>query len=476
MPGVSDPGLRLVRAAREAGAPVEVLPGASACATAYVASGCTCPRFYFGGFFPRKDVERKAALDALRTLDAALIFYESTNRVASALESMAQAFPLREAAVCRELTKLHEEVVRAPLPDLRDEFARRAQEGSIKGEIAIVIDEPSAAEEDAAQLDAAEAARVRAAEAQGRRRAQQRNRQGDRRRVRAFPKRRLRDRARRLKRLHCAVFQPIRPVRTRRIAPGPAGESSSAGKRALKRAGCGSRGSGRNGADGRTRASACSAADERTLLVDGIEVRLSRKRVKNLNLRISRDGSHVDVSAPSWVSEDEVRGFVRRKAAWIESHLAQAADTPWPARRRRRPRRSPGGARPFPPACQRSSRRGAHHGSARGEGRLPQHDEPMGELSTFDGPHLHQCAPRALSSRMLGIRGGPRAVPLAGARPRSKIPPAHGRVYARLEAAPREAALRGCPFQRASRHARLCPRTRGPLALPQRCPRPPSLC
>lgn len=57
-------------------------------------------------------------------------------------------------------------------------------------------------------------------------------------------------------------------------------------------------------------------------------MRLSRKRVKNLNLRISRDGSHVDVSAPSWVSEDEVRDFVRRKAAWIESHLAQAADTP----------------------------------------------------------------------------------------------------------------------------------------------------
>ena len=85
-------------------------------------------------------------------------------------------------------------------------------------------------------------------------------------------------------------------MRTRRIAPGPEG--------------------------------ACSAADERTLLVDGIEVRLSRKRVKNLNLRISRDGSHVDVSAPSWVSEDEVRDFVRRKAAWIESHLAQAADTP----------------------------------------------------------------------------------------------------------------------------------------------------
>lgn len=118
------------------------------------------------------------------------------------------------------------------------------------------------------------------------------------------------------------------PVRTRRIASGSSGASSSAGKRAPKREGCGSQGGRRAGAAGRTRASARSAADERTLLVDGIEVRLSRKRVKNLNLRIARDGLHVDVSAPSWVSEDEVREFVRRKAAWIESHLAQAADTP----------------------------------------------------------------------------------------------------------------------------------------------------
>ena len=164
MPGVSDPGLRLVRAAREAGAPVEVLPGASAAATAYVASGCTCPRFYFGGFFPRKESERKAALDALRTLDAALIFYESPNRVASALASMAETFPLREAAVCRELTKLHEEVVRDALPSLRDEFARRAQAGSIKGEIAIVIDELPAAEEVAAQVSAEDAAAKRAVE------------------------------------------------------------------------------------------------------------------------------------------------------------------------------------------------------------------------------------------------------------------------------------------------------------------------
>ena len=164
MPGVSDPGMRLVSATRELGCEVDVLPGPTAFATAYVASGCTDTSFMFVGFFPRKDVQRREALENLRDLQAALIFYESPNRVASALESMAQAFPLREAAVCRELTKLHEEVVRDTLPTLHDEFARRAEEGSIKGEIAIVIDEPSAAEEDAAQLDAAEAARARAAE------------------------------------------------------------------------------------------------------------------------------------------------------------------------------------------------------------------------------------------------------------------------------------------------------------------------
>ena len=66
MPGVSDPGLRLVRAAREAGVPVEVLPGATAVATAYVASGSANPRFYFGGFFPRKDAERRAVVESLR--------------------------------------------------------------------------------------------------------------------------------------------------------------------------------------------------------------------------------------------------------------------------------------------------------------------------------------------------------------------------------------------------------------------------
>ena len=161
MPGVSDPGLRLVRAAREAGVPVEVLPGA----TAYVASGSANPRFYFGGFFPRKDAERRAVVESLRALDAALLFYESPNRLVAALTSLAETLPHREIAVCRELTKLHEEVVRGRLPEVRDAFAAREREGAgIKGEIVLVIDGPSEAEGAAAEQDAEVAARARAAE------------------------------------------------------------------------------------------------------------------------------------------------------------------------------------------------------------------------------------------------------------------------------------------------------------------------
>lgn len=164
MPGVSDPGLRLVSAARAAGAQVEVLPGPVAAATAYVSSGCTNPRFYFGGFFPRKASEQRSALAGLQMLDAALIFYESPNRIVDALESVAEAFPLREVAVCRELTKLHEEVVRGLAPQVRDEFAARAREGAVKGEVAFVIDGPSQAEREVHARDAATGASARAFE------------------------------------------------------------------------------------------------------------------------------------------------------------------------------------------------------------------------------------------------------------------------------------------------------------------------
>lgn len=165
MPGVSDPGLRLVRAAREAGVPVEVLPGATAVATAYVASGSANPRFYFGGFFPRKDAERRAVVESLRALDAALLFYESPNRLVAALTSLAETLPHREIAVCRELTKLHEEVAWGTAAELRELFAARAKEpGGVRGEIALVIDAPGEAEAAAGAEIATASATARAAE------------------------------------------------------------------------------------------------------------------------------------------------------------------------------------------------------------------------------------------------------------------------------------------------------------------------
>ena len=164
MPGVSDPGARLVAMAREEGVPVEVLPGPSAAATAYVTSGFACPRFYFGGFFPRKAGERQTLLESLRALEAVLVFYESPNRVADALAAVAQALPLRDVAVCRELTKLHEEVFRAPAPEAAAQFAAREAAGGIKGEIVLVIDAPSAAETAGQTANALEAAAIRADE------------------------------------------------------------------------------------------------------------------------------------------------------------------------------------------------------------------------------------------------------------------------------------------------------------------------
>ncbi|MBO4364800.1 MAG: 16S rRNA (cytidine(1402)-2'-O)-methyltransferase [Eggerthellaceae bacterium] len=162
MPGVSDPGQRLVAAAREAGVRVDVLPGPTAVSTAYVASGFTCPRFYFGGFFPRKTGEREAVLESLRALDAVLLFYESPHRLVDALRVVAQALPYRKVAVCRELTKLHEEVALGTAEELAACFAEREAEGGVKGEIVLVIDAPDDAERasdaESAKADATERA------------------------------------------------------------------------------------------------------------------------------------------------------------------------------------------------------------------------------------------------------------------------------------------------------------------------------
>lgn len=140
MPGVSDPGQRLIACAYEASVAVEVLPGPTAVATAYVASGFTAQSFYFGSFFPRKTTERIKLLESLRSLDAVLIFYESPRRLVSALEDIASVFPFRMVAVCRELTKVHEEVLRGSARKLFEIFSERQSAGELKGEIVLVID------------------------------------------------------------------------------------------------------------------------------------------------------------------------------------------------------------------------------------------------------------------------------------------------------------------------------------------------
>ena len=139
MPSVSDPGQLLVDAAREAGAPVEVIPGPSACVTALVSSGISCDHFFFEGFLPRKQGERVRRLQELAAVPGALLFYESPHRAAASLDAIATVFPQRMVALCRELTKLHEEVVRDVAPRLAERIREREE---LRGEIVIVVAPP----------------------------------------------------------------------------------------------------------------------------------------------------------------------------------------------------------------------------------------------------------------------------------------------------------------------------------------------
>ncbi len=150
MPGVSDPGQVLVQRACAAGVRVEVLPGPTACITALVACGIPCEHFFFEGFLPRRHGERVRRLRRLRAVPGALLFYESPHRTADSLAAIAEVFPQRDAAVARELTKLHEEVLRAPAPELA---ALMRERGELKGEVVIVVAPPG--EEELEQYEAA---------------------------------------------------------------------------------------------------------------------------------------------------------------------------------------------------------------------------------------------------------------------------------------------------------------------------------
>jgi 16S rRNA (cytidine1402-2'-O)-methyltransferase len=154
-PGVSDPGARLVDACLDAGVVVEVLPGASAILVALVASGLPTHAFYFGGFLPRKAGERARAVGLISELDATLIFYESPHRSAATLTALAELLPGRDAALARELTKLHEEVLRAPIGELAELVSAREK---LKGEVVLLVGPPRARERAHANEDEVRAA------------------------------------------------------------------------------------------------------------------------------------------------------------------------------------------------------------------------------------------------------------------------------------------------------------------------------
>lgn len=157
MPSVSDPGYRLVSAAVSDGLDVTCLPGPSAVTTALAVSGLPVDRFCFEGFLPRKAGERGRALEGLSDEPRTLVFFEAPHRTFDTLHAMREAFgPDRPAAVCRELTKTHEEVVRGTLAELTD-WAR----GEVRGEATLVVGGAPASETMLSEVEIAAAVLAR---------------------------------------------------------------------------------------------------------------------------------------------------------------------------------------------------------------------------------------------------------------------------------------------------------------------------
>ena len=135
-PAISDPGYELVREAIASGIPVEVVPGPSALISALVVSGLPTDHFAFEGFLPNRKEKRRKALQALAGETRTMIFYESPQRIGPFLAESAEILGERRACLVRELTKIHEEILRGTLAELAAEIARR---GTVLGEITLVV-------------------------------------------------------------------------------------------------------------------------------------------------------------------------------------------------------------------------------------------------------------------------------------------------------------------------------------------------
>jgi 16S rRNA (cytidine1402-2'-O)-methyltransferase len=149
-PLISDPGYRLVREASAAGYPITALPGASAVLAALNLAGLPTDRFFFEGFLPPKHAGRQKRIAVLAAIPATLVLFESGPRLAAALADLANGLGPRPAAICRELTKLHEEIRRADLASLARDYAEGAE---TRGEIVIVVAPPTDDDANADDVD-----------------------------------------------------------------------------------------------------------------------------------------------------------------------------------------------------------------------------------------------------------------------------------------------------------------------------------
>src|ERR1700733_13373142 len=140
MPGISDPGFRLISLAIRHNLPVVPIPGASAFLSALVASGLATDSFRFSGFLPAKRVERRAALEAIRTSPRTQVFYEAPHRIVEAISDVVETLGKdRQVVIAREVTKLHEEFLRGRAGEVLE--ALKTRDG-VKGEITLIIGKP----------------------------------------------------------------------------------------------------------------------------------------------------------------------------------------------------------------------------------------------------------------------------------------------------------------------------------------------
>jgi 16S rRNA (cytidine1402-2'-O)-methyltransferase len=143
-PAICDPSFRIVQKAYEVGAKVVSIPGAAAFVSASIVSALPTDSIFFGGFLPSKKSERQKRLQEVKAIPATLVFYETPHRLGKSLADCAEILGNRKAVVARELTKLHEEIIRGNLEELAEIFSQK----TVRGEIVLVIDREQAEQRD----------------------------------------------------------------------------------------------------------------------------------------------------------------------------------------------------------------------------------------------------------------------------------------------------------------------------------------